>query len=61
MYLHEFTTYRRDRNISGGGILPFVRDEISLSILSIDESVGLYIEIKIRKKEMVYWMFIEPT
>ena len=38
-YINEFTIYRCDRNINGGAILLYVRDDIPFDILSIDKSV----------------------
>ena len=55
-YVNRSTTYRRHRNVNGGEILLYARDNIPSDIISIDESIkGLYVEIKIRKKK---WLSI---
>ena len=37
--MNGFTTYRRDRNINGGGIILHVREDIPSSLLKIDTSI----------------------
>ena len=50
-YIHGFTTYRRDRNINGGGIILYIRGDIPSTLLNTDTSVeGFYVEINVRKK-----------
>ena len=50
--MNGFTTYRRDRNINGGGIVLYVREDIPSSLLKIDTSIkALYVEINVRKKK----------
>ena len=34
-----FTTYRRDRNINGGGIIFYIRDDIPSTLLNIETSI----------------------
>ena len=47
----RYTTYRRGRNINGGGIILCIRDDIPSTLLNTDTSVeGLYVEINVRKK-----------
>ena len=54
----RYTTYRRDRNITGGGIILYIRDDIPSTSLNTDASVeGLYVEINVRKK-MAHTMFV---
>ena len=51
-YIDGFTTYRPDRNINGGGIILYIREDISSTLLNTDTSVeGLYVEINVRKKK----------
>ena len=47
--INGFTTYRRDRNRNGGGILLYIREDIPLHTADVIE--GFYIEINIRKKK----------
>ena len=35
-YIDGFTTYRRDRNINGGGIILYIRDDIPSTLLNTD-------------------------
>ena len=57
--INGFTTYRRDRNRNGGGMLLYIREDIPSNLLHTDDIVeGLYIEISIRKKKMASRLFI---
>ena len=50
-HIDGFTTYRRDRNLNGGGIILYIRGDIRSTLLNTDTSVeGLYVEINVRKK-----------
>ena len=45
------TPYRLDRNANGGGILMYIREDITLKLLNTDLSIeGLFVEIRLRKK-----------
>ena len=59
--MNGFTTYRRDRNINGGGIILFVREDIASSLLKIDTSIeALYVEINVRKKKWLIGCSYNP-
>ena len=56
-----FTTYRRDRNINGGGIILFVREDIPSSLLKIGTPIeALYVEINVRKKKWLIGCSYNP-
>ena len=49
--IEGYTTYRLDRNSSGGGILPCVREDIPSTLSNAELLIeGFCIEINIRKK-----------
>ena len=51
-----YTTYRLDRNVNGGGILLYIREDIPSTLLNFDMSIeSFYIEINIRKKK---WLLV---
>ena len=53
--------YRRDRNINGGGIILYIREDIPSSLLKIDTSIeALYIEINLRKKKWLLGYSFNP-
>ena len=56
--INGFTTYRRDRNRNGGGILLYIREDIPLHTDDIIE--GFYIEISIRKKKWLLGCSYNP-
>ena len=59
--MNGFTTYRRDRNINGGGITLYVREDIPSSLLKIDTSIAaLYVEINVRKKKWLIGYSYNP-
>ena len=59
--MNGFTTYRRDRNINGGGIILYVREDIPSSFLKIDTSIeALYVEINVRKKKWLIGCSYNP-
>ena len=50
--INGFTTYRGDRNINGGDMLLYIREDIPSNLLHTDDIIeGFYIEIRIRKKK----------
>ena len=50
--INGFTTYRRDRNRNGGGMLLYVRKDISSNLLhTVDIIEGFHIKISIRMKK----------
>ena len=50
-YIEGYTMYRRDRNMNGGGLMLYVREDIPSCLLNIDNSYeAFYIEINVRKK-----------
>ena len=54
--INGFTTYRRDRNRNGGGMLLYIREYIPSNLLHTDDIIeGFYIEISIRKKK---WLLV---
>ena len=56
-----FTTYRRDRNINGGSIILYIRDDIPSTLLNTETSIdGLYVEINVRKKKLLIGCFYNP-
>ena len=55
--LHGYSEpFRLDRNQFGGGLLAFIREDISCSILNIKQLTieALFIEINLRKKSGCY-------
>ena len=59
--MNGFTTYRRDRNINGGGIILYVREDIPSSLLKKDTSIeALYVEINVRKKKWLIGCSYNP-
>ena len=61
-YIDGFTTYRRDRNINGGCILLYIKDDIPSTLLNTEISVeGLYVEINVRKKKVANRMFVQSS
>ena len=47
-----FTTYRRDRNINGEGIVLYMKDDIPSTLLNTETSIkGLYVGINVKKKK----------
>ena len=60
-YIAGYTIYRRDRNVNGGGLLLYVREDIPSSILIIDPIYeSLFIEINVRKKKWVIGCTYNP-
>ena len=56
-----FTTYRRDRSISGGGIILYIRDDIPATLLNTETYIeGLYVEINVRKKKWLIGCSYNP-
>ena len=56
-----FTTYRRDRSISGGGIILYIRDDIPSTLLNTETYIeGLYVEINVRKKKWLIGCSYNP-
>ena len=52
--INGFTTYRRDRNRNGGGMLLYIREDITSNLLHTNGIIErFYIEIKIRKKKWI--------
>ena len=50
--INGFTTYRRDRNRNGGGMLLYIRKDIPSNSLHTDDTIeGFHIKISIRKKK----------
>ena len=50
--IEGYTTYSWDRNVNGGGILFYIRDNVPSTLLNSDISIGsFYIEMSIRKKK----------
>ena len=44
-YMDSFTIYRRERNINGGGIILYIRDDIPSTLLNTETSTkGLYVK-----------------
>ena len=49
-FLTGYTTYRLDRNANGGGILLYIREDMSSTLLNSDMSIdSFYIEANIEK------------
>ena len=55
-FIIEGVPYRVGRNANGGGIMLFVREDISSKLLSVENSPAeaFFAEIKLRKKK---WFF----
>ena len=50
--IEGYTTYRLDRNANGGGILLYIREDITSTLLNSDMSIeSFYIEINLTKKK----------
>ena len=53
-----FTTYKRDRNINGTGIILYRRDGIPSILLNTKTSIeGLYVEINVGNKKWLIRCF----
>ena len=52
--------FRIDRNVNGGGILFYVREDIPAKLLSVETlpTESFYVEINLRKKKMVSFLFL---
>ena len=52
-HIEEYTTpYRLDRDMHGGGLLLFIREDVPFSLLNSDISIeGFFIELNLRKKK----------
>ena len=54
-----YTTYKLDRNASGGGILLYIQEDIPSTPLNSDMSIESFsIEINIRKKEIAFGLHV---
>ena len=52
--IEGYTTYRLDRNTNGGGILPYIWEDIPSTLLNSDMSMESFsIEINIKKKKLL--------
>ena len=61
-HINGFTTYRRDRNENGGGLLLYVREDIPSNLLRIDSEIeAFYIELNIRKKRFLLCCSYNPN
>ena len=59
--INGFTTYRRDRNRNGGGMLLYIGKDIPSNLLHTDDIVeGFYLEISIRKKKWLLGCSCNP-
>ena len=60
-YIAGYNVYRRDRNLNGGGILLYVKEDIPSNSLSINTSFEtFFIEINIRKKKWLIGCTYNP-
>ena len=60
-YIEGYTMYRRDRNMNGGGLMLYVREDIPSCLLNIDNSYeAFYIEINVRKKKWLIGCTYNP-
>ena len=60
--IEDYITYSLDRNANGGGILPYIRDDIPSTLLNSDMSIGIfYIEINIRIKKWLLVCMYNPN
>ena len=60
-YIIGYTTYRLDRNLNGGGLLLYVKDDIPSSMLNLNLSIeGFFIEINVRKKKWLVGCSYNP-
>ena len=60
--IEDYITYSLDRNANGGGILPYIRDDIPSTLLNSDMSIGIfYIEINIRIKKWLLVCMYSPN
>ena len=55
--------YRVDRNGNGGGIMLFVREDISSKLFSVENSPteAFFVEINLRKKKWLFSCFYNPS
>ena len=55
-------TYKLDRNVSGGGILVYIREDIPYKSIATDFSYreGFFLELNLRKKKWVLRCFYNP-
>ena len=54
-YIEGYTSFRLDRNIHGGGVLIYVREDIPCRVIKIMGSLeGISLEINLRKTK---WLF----
>ena len=61
-HINGFTTYRRDRNENGGGLLLYVREDIPSNLLRIDSEIeAFYIELNIRIKRFLLCCSYNPN
>ena len=59
--INGFTTYRGDRNINGGDMLLYIREDIPSNLLHTDDIIeGFHIEISIRKKKWLLGCSYNP-
>ena len=61
--INGFTSYRRDRNKTGWGIIlmRYIRDDITSNLLKIDTSIeALYVEINLRKNKWLLGCSYNP-
>ena len=57
-----YTTYRRDRNQNGGGIILYVKEDIPSKLLIIDSHFeSIFLEINIRKKKWLISCCYNPN
>ena len=58
--INGYTTYRRDRNRNGGGILLYIGEDIPSNLLHADDIIDFYIEISTRKKKWLLGCSYNP-
>ena len=60
-HIAGYTMYRRDRNLNGGGILLYIKEDIPSSLLMIDDYFeAFYVEINIRKRKWLIGCTYNP-
>ena len=60
--IEGYTTYRLDRNATGGGILLYIREDIPSTLLNSDMSIeSSSVEINIRKKKWLLVCMYNPN
>ena len=60
-HIAGYTMYRRDRNLNGGGILLYIKEDIPSSLLMIDNYFeAFYVEINIRKRKWLIGCTYNP-